>query len=385
MRKFKILLIFAMIVVTMVSFTSCSRAAIKQLKDQSLVQGIGIDWSDEGEYEVTLQVFDISKSGSSTEDTKGAITTTYSATGRTVADAIANSQKVLDRETFLAQNKLIVLGEEIAKDKLEPVLDYFIRAENCRPDVQMAMTKGKAKEIIEAKCKDAIIPAEKIQKTLINGEYNGKNVNCLVKDVVNSYLHPASDIFLPAVKMVEEGEEKNVSLDGVAVFSQNKLSGYVDEIAVRSVLWANDKIKNGLVVFETEKLGSVSLKIISSKTKEKVEVENGEIVYSLDIKVKMDIDEIAQGLTTAITPEGVEELGKIVSKEIEKQIESTLDTCLKGHQSDVFQIGRMISIKEYDFYNSIKDDYHSKLPFVKHNTKVDCMISRVDNEIVNKK
>lgn len=385
MKRNKLFAFAAIVLVVLVTFSSCSEVTIKQLKDQSLVQGIGIDLTDDGKYEVTLQVFDVSKSGTSSQELKGSITTTYSSTGKTIAEAIADSQRVLDRETFLAQNKVIVISEEVAKKKLQAVLDYFIRAQNCRPDVQMAMTKETAKKVIKAKCKDAIIPAEKIQKTLINGEYNGKNVNCMVKDVVNSYLHPASDIFLPVVKAVGKDEEENVALDGVAVFSDNKFSGYVDEGGVRSILWANGRIKNGIISLETEKFGKVSFKITSSKTRKKVEVENGKITYFLDLKVRMNIDEISQGLTEEISPESILELKKKVEKHIKNEVGETVDLCLKGHHSDVFQIGRMVSIRDYTFYDSIKKNYREITPFIESKIDVECSLKRVDNEIINRR
>lgn len=383
MKKNKLLVSIALVFTVLIAFSSCSEVTIKQLKDQSLVQGIGIDLTDDGDFEVTLQVFDVSKSGTSSQDLKGSITTTYSSTGKTIAEAIADSQRVLDRETFLAQNKVIVMSEEVATKKLQPVLDYFIRAQNCRPDVQVAMTKDKAKNVIKAKCKDAIIPAEKIQRTLINGEYNGKNVNCMVKDIVNNYLHPASDIFLPVVKAVGKDEDENVALDCVAVFSNNKFSGYIDEIGVRAILWANGKIKNGTITLETEQFGKVSFKITASKTRKKVKVENGKITYFLDLKVKMNINEISKGLTESISPESIDRLKKKVENHIKNQVIETVDLCLKGYHSDVFQIGRMVSVADYAFYDSIKNNYPEITPFIEHNITVDCKLKRVDNEIIN--
>lgn len=377
MRLLKKLSALLLAGIILFSLCSCSSPAVHQLKDEVLVQGVGVDYKD-NEFEVTLQVLDISKAGVSASESKGNLTTTYSSKGDTVASAITNGQKVLDRDTFLAQNKLIVLGEEVAKKYLDQVLDFFVRSKTCRPDVQVAVTTDTAKEIMESKCKDAEIPAQKIQNTIINGEFNGKSVNHMIMDVVNDMKNPVTGYYLPVVKLFEEGE--NVTVSGVAVFNPENEPGYLDDEATSGLLWAKNKMKNATLVIDTDNFGKVTLRVVISRSRVKLSVKDNRIQYQLKIKCFCNISEMEQGINKTMTQEDLNQIQERTAALIQSQVKSALDKSLKEYQCDAFDIGRRLSQQEYGFYKKIKDNYTEQLPFVQYEILPNVKVKRLDNE-----
>lgn len=361
------------------SFTSCG--TVKQLRDKSLVQGVGID-KTKGGFEVTFQVLDISKSSGTGKDVKGNITTTYSAKGNTISTAIANGQKVLDRETFMAQNKLLVVSEKVVKEGLEQVLDYFIRAKSCRPDVQMAVTKESAKKIIEAQCKDAIIPAEKIQKTIINGEYNAKSVNLMVMDVVNAYKNPVSGIYLPVLKLFTDDEKENVTLDGVAVLSKKGLQGYLNDEQTRGLLWATNQLHNSILVIKTKKLGEVSLRVRRSHTKTSIAAKDNRIHFTISVDCRANVNEISEGMNLTLSQADLAEVQKEAEQLIKREVTETSEKCLGQFHADTLSIGRKLSQKDYKFYKKIKNNFEDELPFVQITINAKVTIQRMNNVAV---
>lgn len=376
-KLWKKLSIGVLIIIVLLGMGACTSNPVKQLKDQTLVQGIGVDMSGE-DFEITFQVLDISKSGVTASDSKGTITTTYSSTGSTISQAVANGQKVLDRETFLAQNKIIVLNKEVAEKHMNQVLDFFIRSRNCRPDVQVAVTDDPAKEIMKSTCKDAVIPAEKIQKMLINGEYNGKSATCMIMEVVNDYVNPTSTIYLPVVKLFDEGE--NVSLSGVTVFAEDRYAFSLDDDETRGLLWAVNHVRNGTMVIHTDKLGQITLRIVRSRSKSKVQVKDEQLEYHLSVKCYVNINEMEEGIRQTINEDDFKEIQEKAEAIIKNEVESVMKKCLMEHQSDVFNIGRKLSQKKYSYYKKIKDSYQSELPFVKLHITPEVEIKRLDNE-----
>lgn len=366
-----------LILVMVAGLSACNNTQVKQLRDQTIVLGIGIDMKKKG-FEITFQVMDISKAGVTASDSKGNITTTYTSEGDTISTAVANGQKVLDRETFLSQNKVIVMAQEVAEKHLDQVLDYFIRSKTCRPDVQMAVTEDSAKEIMESKCKNAIIPAEKIQKTLINGEYNGKSVNKMVMNVVNDYLNPMSGVYLPKVKLFEKGE--NVMLDGIALFPEEGSPGHLNDRESRGVLWANNKIRNGAIVVNLEKVGKVTLRIVRSRSKASVSLKDNRIWYHLDVSCFVNVNEMENGIKTSISEKDLKEIQKKAQSVIRSEVEDALEKCLKEYRCDSVRIGRLLGQREYQYYKKIKDSYTDELPFVQYDISPQVHVKRLDNE-----
>lgn len=364
-------------VLLILSFSSCK--SVKQLKDMSIIQGIGIDKDDE-DFIVTVQIFDTSKASGSSGDAGGNITITYSAKGESVTQAFVNSQKVMEREAFLAQNKIIVISEQAVNESLNEILDYFVRDESIRSDVIVAVTKDNAGEIIKSKSKDAVIPAENAQRTIINGENYGVSAAQLVLDVTDDYLSPVSDVFFPVLKVQGEDEDKTVSSEGIAVYSNGKIQGYLNDASTRSVLLSNDRLENGVVVLENTPQGKISVKITSAKAKSKAKITNGRIKYTLNANVECTIDELQSGVSSSMTKQDVKKLENYVAEQIKRDMINTLDMCLKKYSCDVFYIGRLVSMQNSGFYKNAPKDFYSQIKNVDYDINITCKALRADVE-----
>ncbi|MEG0570196.1 MAG: hypothetical protein RR497_00950, partial [Oscillospiraceae bacterium] len=111
MRK-KIFVVAICLCLCTVMLSSCSGSV--KLSERALVQGIGID-SDGEKIVLTLQIF--SPSGGN----KGELAATSEnaklirSTGNTLAFAIENASLTQGKEIFLGHARVIVIGEELAK------------------------------------------------------------------------------------------------------------------------------------------------------------------------------------------------------------------------------------------------------------------------------
>ena len=376
-----VLMIFAVLL----SFSSCSTKSenyVRQLKDLSIVQGFGVDL-DKGEFEVTMQIFNESNAEGFGQNLKGIITTTYSQTGETVAAAVSDSQRNYDKETFFGQNKIMIISEDVAKRELSNVLDYYVREIGCRPDIQIAVTKKDAKSIIKAKCAGTPIPAEKIQKTLKNGEYNGKSIDMELYSVLNDYKNPTSDIYLPVVKTFGKNDN-NVTFDGIAVFKDDKLKGYLNNEQTRGLLFINSKINSGNILIESAKFGKVTFNISSSSTKKHVKINDEKVKLYVNINVNCVVSEMENGLSEKVSKADIKSLEELADEIVKKEVKSVLNICLKKYKSDVFDIGRMTSQKDYDFYKKNVKKWNNLLPETEYNVSVKCKVKRLDSENQNK-
>src|SRR5690606_10571449 len=78
---------------------------------------------------------------------QGPPATNKSATGRTVSEAQTRLQKMLSRQLFWAQNAVILIGEDLAREGVADVLDFFTRSTQPRLNTALAVAVGRAKDV----------------------------------------------------------------------------------------------------------------------------------------------------------------------------------------------------------------------------------------------
>jgi len=161
-----------------------------------------------------------------------------------------------------------------------------------------------------------------------------------LNDFLDQLLDDKQEISLPVIKIVgneEEGEQKesletstpkaNLIIDGMAVFKDNKLIGYLDDSESKTLTFLKDDISNALISYycsETEKnvieLNNSSTDIEVSKNELKVKISvkgNGnisEINCPVDLEKEETIEEITESINKRIEEKQIEEINNIINK-----------------------------------------------------------------------
>lgn len=91
------------------------------------------------------------------------------ARGATVAEAVANLEKRVPRQIFLEHVQLLIVGEQLARRGLFPILDFLVREREIRPDLLVAVTPGRASSLLGLAPPLPAIPAD-AWKTVIRNE-----------------------------------------------------------------------------------------------------------------------------------------------------------------------------------------------------------------------
>ena len=130
------------------SLSSCN-SADERLKNMAFVQGIGVDFAD-GEYGVSLMIYDISKTSGSSSQLSGNLTRVFREKSVTIPDAITNTAAVIGKKPFFSHNRVVIIGEKLAAEGIEPLTDVFYKNAEARPYILIAVARGEASEILDA-------------------------------------------------------------------------------------------------------------------------------------------------------------------------------------------------------------------------------------------
>ncbi len=352
-------------------FSGCSDVSTN-LKDMSIVEGMGIDLSDGGIC-VTAQTLNLSKEGSGAEALSGNITMLTQGKGSDVSSAVSNARESLSKEFFFGQNRLIVFGMDIARDYIEKNLDYLIRSVDSRMDVSVCIAEKTAGEIMQSKENDVLVPSESVAALLKLGEKSGFGADITTAELLNLYLDKTSDIYLPVVK----GGEKSVSVSGIAVFNDTSLAKVMDSESTYGFLLFTDDISSGNLEIKSKNMGVVGIKIISSHAKSRASVENGKLVLHTRIKAELMLDAVENGLIRTLTKERIDELESLAALKIKGMCNSAFLDCVEA-RSDCLRIGEMLAMSSPSDYAKLSDDWDKALSSALLDLEVDCRLKKIN-------
>lgn len=356
----------------------------KDIRNRLVIQGVGIDLEEDGTYSVTLQAIDTNSSeASSAEGASQPPLKAYKLTGDTVYTAIKSVTEKEGKIPLYSQNRIILIGKSITKEKMDDVIDFFVRDVEVGGTVYIAATEKTASEILTAKNGKELISAENLENSIEAYEYDAKIFATELYELINRYNSGSKDFALPLFSLQEKGDEKSVEITGTALFDNTK---YREVISKNETIYLNvlsDEVYNTAIAFDGGKGTKVSLNIVKSKTKRTVTLTKDIPTFKLKVYMDADVAEISGGVSNAMTVEEIDEIKEKGEEYIEKSIKSTIDSLYHKHNSDACGLARLLYISQKDFYRKNEKNIDSVLNNSLYEVDVELNIRRIGHEYLS--
>ena len=356
----------------------------KDIRNRLVIQGVGIDLEEDGTYTVTLQAIDTNSSEASlAEGASQPPLKAYKLTGDTVYTAIKSVTEKEGKIPLYSQNRIILIGKSITKEKMDDVIDFFVRDVEVGGTVYIAATEKTASEILTAKNGKELISAENLENSIEAYEYDAKIFATELYELINRYNSGSKDFALPLFSLQEKGDEKSVEITGTALFDNTK---YREVISKNETIYLNvlsDEVYNTAIAFDGGKGTKVSLNIVKSKTKRTVTLTKDIPTFKLKVYMDADVAEISGGVSNAMTVEEIDEIKEKGEEYIEKSIKSTIDSLYHKHNSDACGLARLLYISQKDFYRKNEKNIDSVLNNSLYEVDVELNIRRIGHEYLS--
>ncbi|MEH7417076.1 Ger(x)C family spore germination protein [Neobacillus drentensis] len=354
-----------------------------ELKQLGIVMGVAVDKDpDSGEFIVSTQMLRpgaISTQMPSTEKPVEKVVTS----GKTIFEAIRNSNLEFDRKGFYAHTKVIVIGETLAREGLLPVLDFFQRGKEIRGYVFLCIAKNaQASEILGIETGGIeSIPAFRIRDMIEDTRFQlkGAKINLIdfYKESIGSGIEP-----VVGVLKIEKDKfsKKHVKMSGGAVFNKDKLVGYLNEHQTIGYRWCKNEVESGAVSIPSpvneNRYESVEVK--NADTTIKPTVKGKEISFTINVEGDGIITE--QEVTTSLEDntkilEHMKKTEEKMNKQIEKDIKLAIEKAQKEFHSDIFGFGRALNKEEPKVWNEVKKDWNDRFAEVPYTVNVQFKIN----------
>ena len=292
----------------------------------------------------------------------------YTGTGKTINEAYRMIKLKSSRYLYPEHLQLVIINENIAKEDISQILDFYLRDPSIRTEFNILI--GKDKDILSVTTPIEEISSTSIYETIkTNNRYQGISNLTTLNELAIMSLNPNTEVILPSIKLTNINKESDTTkntnstkietmyeLSGLAIFKDNKLQGYLDNNQSISYNIIKNHIESSILTYECEKNKYLSAEIINSKS---------------DITTKNNAINIAVNIDTTINESNCN-IALNNNKEI-KKLENDLSTYMKNnlekdinyirntYNSDVFGFLDEIYKHNYTEYLKIKNNWYKDI------------------------
>lgn len=335
----------------------------KELDKIAITVGCGLEKVDDG-YKVTAQIADTQKQGDSSNSSSPVRFKNYSYTDKTIHEAARGILTKLPKKAYTNHMQILVIDENIAKDGIEDIIDFWFREVELRNDFYVFVSKDSTPtDVLGVLTQVYPINSVGIRNLIeTNNQFLSGSILTTFDDLADEYVSKTKEILLPAITVLggngdkkENLESSNpeslLSIEETAFFKDNKLISYLDKKETIYYNLIENQLKSSIISFECSENKYVTFEIIGSNSDIKIKKNKPEI----DLKIK------AKGNLTSVMcnydiskDSGIKKIEKQGSEEIKRNIVNLIDLS-KKYNSDIFYFRNLYYKKNNGYYKKITD------------------------------
>lgn len=382
MKKFIILIITI--------FGVCGCWNYKELDDYSIVTGIAID-KNKDDYEISVLISNASKSGGESPDSSQSQGIVYTGKGKSIFKALKDISLISPKELYLDHFSILVISEEIAKEGIYNIADFFLRYPNARKDFSIAISKDcKAKDTLKIITPLTDFPSQSISDNLqfsskLQGAINNTNFN----EVIYNLISPGMEISMNGIKIigdVKDGSSKDntdssepktyLKLGNLAIFKDDKFIKWTSEEESFGINIINNKISEMYIKINIDD-GYVVVSPVNFKTNTKIIIENNAPKVSISASGNAKVMEVSGHINLA-DDSVIKEIQKKSNKKIKNYINKALKLA-KENKTDIFGFGLKLYKNNPKYFKKVENSWNKDLQKLDIEIKSDLIIKSISS------
>lgn len=341
---------FVLLISLIICLTGCNTDS-REIDERTIIVGMGIDKNEEDQFIVSIQV-PVIVSGGPQGGEEGLVSPfeTLSATHDTVWEAIADIEAQTPTIMFFGQLKSIMLGERLAKDGIEQVMDVLDRRATLSKDVLLLVIRDtvEVREFLKNETQLVNLPALYVDRF-----FTAEQKLSPTDDVKLFEYRRDRNMISNAATIPLAYYETNTVIEDMAVFKNGIMEGeLIGKEAGISGLLKERKMENINYTVAIEGEG---------RSLEATVRANMDLSYSFtDTKpVKIHLEATGKGELVHLethkdraSEETIDELHKKLEESIKNDIEKTI-TKMKEINVEPWLIGHRIWAQDYVYFETL--------------------------------
>jgi len=279
---------------------------------------------------------------------------------------------------FYGQLQVIVISEDVAREGLLKVLDFFDRDPEMRKRTKLYISKGEAKKILEINPRIEDYASIYLAKIPMNAKINAKNAHETDLGRTLSDIASGADFILSRV----EATKDEIKDSGAAVFKGDKMVGWLSDIETESFKLLRNMYIGGVVTaWDKRSNDSIcTLEITSAKTKIKPVVIDDKVSFNTEIKILGNyVESTLSRKRLHMDRDHLRAMEESFEDQIKRQCEATIKRVQKDYGADIFHFKKILMAKEPSYWEKISAQWDDIFPKVMVNINVSVRIEGIGN------
>ncbi|WP_392485976.1 Ger(x)C family spore germination protein [Haloimpatiens sp. FM7315] len=367
-KKIKII-----IIIFIFSFTLCGCWDYQDIDKRSIVISLGVDRVKD-QIEFSTEVAKLAdKSGESNE------VYTDVSKGSNFEEARRDFNAKRPYSTFLGATRIVVFGQEYAKEGIEPYLNRINRIYDYRKTLLGVVSKDTPIKLFKKKAKNDLSIGFLLEHSINSLSGEGIAIYTDIGDMMSDISFGDIGYMLPYVGV----EDDSVKYLGIAIMKDSKLIAVVDKNDTAGILYLSGKNPKLMEVI-TDELGennSISFKTRIRKKKINTYYENNKVSINIDLELDAELQYLYYIMR--ITPSESEKLEKLVSNQVERQIFTIVKKTQEDYKCDIFGFAKYFKSQHFKEYKNI--NWQKEYPNIEINVDVKTKIVNKNLQDLNVK
>ncbi|KUP24764.1 Ger(x)C family spore germination protein [Paenibacillus sp. DMB5] len=311
-----------------------------EIDDMSIVAGVALD-KNKPDNNIQLTVEMVDTQGGLQDNQTGF--KMMSLTGDTIFNIARNMISLTGRKLFWSHAKVIIISEELAREGLVKVIDWYSRDTETRADVFIFVSGEKnAREVLNLNSSKKTIMSFELAQMMKDELFTGTAPVVEIWDFIDKLETPGKNAIAPLISISELNGQKNERVNGTAVFVEDRMVGKLDGKETQYALFAKNDVKGGVLTVDNERgKPTYSLEILSNRTKVKPAWVDGKLQIQVHTLTHTGLDEVMS--TVSLTGnESLEAIEKRAGAQLQEQILSVIRKLQREYQADIFGFGKVV-------------------------------------------
>lgn len=327
----------------------------RELNELAFVLGYGLD-KEGDQYKVTMQVVVPAEIATTTAKGGGTPVTVYEFKVPTVFEALHKFTLMSSRSSYLGHIRILVLGEELARSGISPVLDVIIRSREPRTDFFIAVARdAQASEVLRILTPLDKLPANRLFYSLqTSSQSTARTSPVTIDKLVDDLVAEGRNIALSSIEIVGDrsagGSKGNLEstkpkasmkFHGLAVFKKDKLIGWLNDEETIGYNYIMGEVKKSAGPVKGDDGKPIVMEALRTSTKRTVKVIDGEPNIYISVRATVNV-QASQSTEKLDDDRVIRELEKKAEERIIYLMENAADQIISKYNSDILGFGQLI-------------------------------------------
>ncbi|WP_068504953.1 Ger(x)C family spore germination protein [Paenibacillus kribbensis] len=346
----------------------------RELNEIGITVGLGVD-KEGDQVRVSAQVVVPSEVASKSRSSKGApAVILFDVTAPTLYEAIQKITEISPRIIYLSHIRMLVFGEEFARQGIADVVESLMREPFARTDFYICVAKGtSASNMLQVVTTLEKIPANKMFSSMevlskTWAPVSKVTIDQLMEELASSEIHttlPALEAKGDLPEGITEGMDNVktikpttvLAISSLAVFKKDRLIGWLDESDSKGYNYIRNHVDTTTGHIDCPEGGKIALMALRSHTKTKVFMHNGEPLIQISVENKSTIRENNCRKMELKSVADVHEIERESNAKLIEIMKHSVETVRRKFKVDIFGFGQLVHQADPKAWKVLKKDW----------------------------